>query len=102
MVSLLGCAFSLMAFAYGGYLVLAYLISGNHVSGWTTIMTALLFFAGINLLSLGVVGESVARIFDEVKGRPLFVARQRRGRARRAPTKRTQAWGHPMTARSRA
>jgi len=84
MVSLVGCAFSLMAFAYGGYLVLAYLLNGNQVSGWTTIVTALLFFAGVNLISLGVVGEYVARIFDEVKGRPLFVARQRRGRARRA------------------
>jgi len=90
MVSLLGCAFSLMSFAYGGYLVLAYLISGNRVSGWTTIMTALLFFAGINLISLGVVGEYVARIFHEVKGRPLFVTRQRRGRARRAHSKRTR------------
>ena len=90
MVSLLGGVFSLMAFVYGGYLVLAYLINGNQVSGWTTIMTALLFFAGINLVSLGVVGEYVARIFDEAKGRPLFVTRQQRGRARRANAKRTQ------------
>ncbi|MBV7481518.1 glycosyltransferase family 2 protein [Bordetella sp. BOR01] len=90
MVSLLGCAFSLASFAYGGYLVLTYLVSGNQVSGWTTIVTALLFFAGVNLISLGVVGEYVARIFDEVKERPLFVIRQRRGRARRASTQRTQ------------
>ncbi|HYG43407.1 MAG TPA: glycosyltransferase family 2 protein [Bordetella sp.] len=90
MVSLLGCAFSLASFAYGGYLVLAYLIGGNQVSGWTTIVTALLFFAGVNLISLGVVGEYVARIFDEVKGRPLFVIRQRRGRARRAGAQRAQ------------
>lgn len=90
MVSLLGCAFSLASFAYGAYLVLAYLVNGNRVSGWTTIVTALLFFAGVNLVSLGVVGEYVARIFDEVKGRPLFVARQRRGLARRASVRRAR------------
>ncbi|GAB1578835.1 glycosyltransferase family 2 protein [Bordetella petrii] len=90
MVSLLGCAFSLASFAYGAYLVMAYLVNGNRVSGWTTIVTALLFFAGVNLISLGVVGEYVARIFDEVKGRPLFVARQRRGLARRARVRRAR------------
>jgi len=84
MVSLLGCLFALFSFTYGGYLVLDYLINGNHISGWTTIVTALLFFAGVNLISLGIVGEYGAPIFDEVKGRPLFVVRQRRGRARRA------------------
>lgn len=57
-----------------------YLLLGNPVSGWTTIVTAVLFFAGINLISLGVVGEYVARIFDEVKGRPLYVVRRRQGR----------------------
>ncbi|AZY53677.1 glycosyltransferase family 2 protein [Bordetella avium] len=83
-VSMLGLVFALMSMVYGAYLVGAYFLDGNPVSGWTTIVTALLFFAGINLLSLGVVGEYVARIFDEVKGRPLYITRQRRGRARAA------------------
>ncbi|PND30529.1 glycosyltransferase [Achromobacter pulmonis] len=80
LVSLVGVAFALMALAYAAYLVADYLLSGNPVSGWTTIVTAVLFFAGVNLISLGVVGEYVARIFDEVKGRPLFVVRRRQGR----------------------
>ena len=63
---------------------IADLHQGNPVSGWTTIVTAVLFFAGVNLISLGVVGEYVARIFDEVKGRPLFVVRRRQGQAARA------------------
>lgn len=83
-VSLLGSAFALCSMLYGTYLVGSYLWVGNAVSGWTSIITALLFFAGVNLISLGVVGEYVARIFDEVKGRPLYVTRQRRGRARAA------------------
>lgn len=89
-VSLLGVLFALLSLVYGAYLVGAYLLVGNAVSGWTTIMTALLFFAGVNLISLGVVGEYVARIFDEVKGRPLYIARQRRGRARAARKARAQ------------
>ncbi|MNT41133.1 hypothetical protein D3C72_1774860 [compost metagenome] len=80
LVSLVGVAFAVMALAYAAFLVGDYLMSGNPVSGWTTIVTAVLFFAGVNLISLGVVGEYVARIFDEVKGRPLFVVRRRQGR----------------------
>ena len=83
LVSLVGVAFAVLALAYAAYLVGDYLLSGNPVSGWTTIVTAVLFFAGVNLISLGVVGEYVARIFDEVKGRPLFVVRRRQGRASR-------------------
>lgn len=79
MVSLVGVAFAVLALAYAGFLGVDYLMSGNAVSGWTTIVTAVLFFAGVNLISLGVVGEYVARIFDEVKGRPLFVVRRTRG-----------------------
>ena len=79
MISLTGIAIAILAFGYGTYLSLQYAMFGNLVSGWTTLITALLFFAGINLFSLGVVGEYVGRIFDEVKGRPLYVVRQRAG-----------------------
>ncbi|ARP87859.1 glycosyltransferase family 2 protein [Bordetella genomosp. 9] len=80
MVSVIGVIFAILSFAYGCYLVVDYWMYGNAVSGWTTIVAALMFFAGINLLSLGVVGEYVGRIFDEVKGRPLYVVREQRGR----------------------
>jgi glycosyltransferase involved in cell wall biosynthesis len=82
LVGLLGVVFALMAFVYGGYLVADYLLHGNEASGWTTIVTALLLFAGVNLISLGVIGEYIGRVFDEVKGRPVYVARQRLGHAR--------------------
>ena len=87
MASLVGGLFAALSFAYGCYVVGEYLVKGNIVAGWTTIVAALLFFAGLNLISLGIVGEYVARIFDEVKGRPLYVVRSRRGtgtRSRRA------------------
>jgi len=74
-LSLTGAFVALLAFGYGIYLVLEYLVIGNVVSGWTTIVTAMLFLSGINLLGLGVIGAYVGRIFDEVKQRPLYLVR---------------------------
>ncbi|MDR0780213.1 MAG: glycosyltransferase family 2 protein [Pseudomonadales bacterium] len=82
LLGLVGAAFALLSFGYGVFLVAQYLLYGNETSGWTTIITALLFFSGINLISLGVMGEYLARIFDEVKGRPLYIASQHLGQAR--------------------
>jgi glycosyltransferase involved in cell wall biosynthesis len=80
MVSVVGCLFALASFGYGCYLVTDYLRFGNDTSGWTTIVTALLFFAGVNLISVGILGEYIGRIFNEVKGRPLYVVRASHGR----------------------
>ena len=90
MASLLGVLFAALSIAYGCYVVGEYLVKGNIVAGWTTIVAVLLFFAGLNLISLGILGEYVARVFDEVKGRPLYVVRARKGtgtRSRRAGTR---------------
>lgn len=46
---------------------------GNLVSGWTSIMTTVTFLGGVQLLSVGILGEYIARIYDESKGRPLFI-----------------------------
>ena len=78
-VSLTGFVISICSFVYGLYIVGEYLLYENPVSGWPTIVTILLFFSGINLISVGIVGEYIARIFDEVKGRPLYLVRQSRG-----------------------
>ena len=83
-VSLTGFSLALLAFVYGGYLTLDYLVYGYDVSGWTTIVVSLMLFAGIQLVSLGVVGEYVGRIFEEVKGRPLFVVKREFGHGLKA------------------
>lgn len=75
----LGFVLALAAFGYGGYLTIAYLLYGHDVSGWTTIVVSLMLLAGIQLVSLGVVGEYVGRIYEESKKRPLYVVRQSLG-----------------------
>jgi len=81
--SLVGFLLALLAFAYGGYLVIDYFMHGRVVPGWTTIVVGLMFLSGIQLIGLGVLGEYVSRIFEEVKGRPLYVVRHRAGRSLR-------------------
>lgn len=79
-ISLAGGGVALLSMAYGLYLVLEYLLIGNEVSGWTTIVTAMLFLSGINLVALGMIGTYVGRVFDEVKQRPLYLIRNNLGR----------------------
>lgn len=78
-VSAAGIVLALLAFIYGAYLSLIYLLYGHAVSGWTTIVVSLMLFAGLQLMSLGIVGEYVGRIFEEVKARPLYVIRRQWG-----------------------
>jgi polyisoprenyl-phosphate glycosyltransferase len=82
-VSMLGFALALLAFVYGGYLTVSFVLYGHGVSGWTTIVVSLMLFAGIQLLSLGIVGEYVGRIFEEVKARPLYVIQRELGQGLR-------------------
>ena len=79
LVSLAGIVQALLAIGYGAWLIADYLVNGNPVSGWTTIVVLLLFFAGMQMVSVGILGEYVARIFQEVKGRPLYVVKRRLG-----------------------
>lgn len=74
-----GSILAILAFAYGSYLVLDYFVNGTDVSGWTTIVTGMFFFSGINLIALGTIGAYIARIFDEVKQRPLYVVKRNIG-----------------------
>ncbi|MBI2734727.1 MAG: glycosyltransferase family 2 protein [Aquabacterium sp.] len=78
--SIAGMVMALMAFLYGSVVIVDYLIYGNKVSGWTTIIVLLSFFVGIQLIGLGILGEYIARIFEEVKSRPLYVVRRSLGR----------------------
>ncbi|KLN56765.1 hypothetical protein VPARA_19680 [Variovorax paradoxus] len=79
MVSLVGLLFAVLALSYGAYVILDHLMFGNSVSGWATIVVSLMFFIGVQMIFTGIVGEYVARIYEEVKGRPLYVVRRASG-----------------------
>lgn len=69
----LGATISFLAILYGAYVVFDTVVHGNPVSGWPTLTVALMLFSGIQLLSIGILGEYIGRIFTEVKQRPLYV-----------------------------
>ena len=69
----LGLLFSLTGFIYACYLILKTFIYGSVLPGYTSLMVAIIFIGGIQLISLGIIGEYVARIFKEVKNRPIYL-----------------------------
>jgi hypothetical protein len=53
--------------------VIEHFIDGHPVPGWPTVVAGLMFFGGIQLLSIGILGECIGRIFEAVKQRPVYV-----------------------------
>jgi len=79
LVSNLGMLVSLSALLYMVYLMAARLFGDMTIQGWTSTVVIVLFLGGIQLLSLGIIGEYIGRIFDEVKQRPQYVIGDRLG-----------------------
>lgn len=69
----LGLLISIASFVIALFFLFYKLIVGVDVPGWTSLLIAVLFMGGIQLLTLGVMGEYVSRIYDEVKQRPVYV-----------------------------
>jgi dolichol-phosphate mannosyltransferase len=80
-VMLFGLAVSAAAFLYGIYLVARKLVWGGVVTGYASMMAALLFLSGIQLVAMGVIGIYLSKVFQEVKARPTYVVRSLRGLA---------------------
>lgn len=74
--SILGGVISLVAFIYMIIIIAKTLIWGEPVAGYPSLMCIILFLGGIQLLSLGIIGEYLGRIFNETKNRPTYIARQ--------------------------
>lgn len=74
--SILGFIISLIAFIYMIIVLTKTLIWGDPVAGYPSLMCIILFLGGIQLLSLGIIGEYLGRIFNETKNRPTYIARE--------------------------
>ncbi len=75
-VSILGVLVSSAAFVYIVVIILQTLLTDSHLSGYPSTMAVILFLGGVQLVSLGVIGEYVGRIFTETKGRPLYLVEE--------------------------
>ncbi len=79
LVTNLGLVVSLSGFLYGAIIIILGLFFGKVVPGWTTLMAAVIFLGGIQLIVVGVVGEYIGRIYVEVQQRPLYLIKQKIG-----------------------
>jgi dolichol-phosphate mannosyltransferase len=69
-----GALVSLSGLAYAGFVIAARLMGAyQQIPGWSTVVVAVLVLGGANLLMLGLIGEYVGRVYDEIKGRPPYV-----------------------------
>lgn len=74
--SMLGLTVSIIAFVYIIYLVVRPLFGVPTGDGYSSLMAAILFLGGVQLLSLGIIGEYIGRIFNETKQRPLYLVEE--------------------------
>ncbi len=72
-VSLLGIFFSIFSFVFGGWYFLQKILGFDLTPGLSTTVITITFFSGIQLIALGIIGEYIGRIYDEVKKRPKYI-----------------------------
>jgi hypothetical protein len=77
--SLVGVAISLGAVAYSVVVLAETLIFGRDSPGYPTLIISIMFLGGVQLISLGILGEYLGRVYDEVKRRPLFIVAEEIG-----------------------
>jgi len=69
----LGMATAVLAFVYAAWVIYKTLAYGDPVAGYPSLMVVILFLGGVQLMTIGVLGEYLGRMFDETKGRPLYL-----------------------------
>ena len=76
-MSVFGAALAVVGFAYAVFLVAYKFLHGQPIQGWSSLMVAIAFFSGVQLLSLGVLGEYLWRTLDAARSRKGFLVRER-------------------------
>ncbi len=84
--SYVGFVTALVAFAYGVFVIGKTLLFGEPVRGYPTLVVLVLFLGGLQLMALGIIGEYLARMFIEVKQRPLYLVARKLAPARPLPS----------------
>lgn len=75
----IGIVVSVVSFIYALWVVVKTLVWGDPVAGFPTLMIAILFLGGVQLLSLGIIGEYLGRVFNETKNRPVYFVKSFNG-----------------------
>lgn len=78
-ISTLGIFISIVGFILAVFLIVNKFMFNVPVQGWTTMMITLLMLSGIQMLTLGVIGEYLWRNFDESRGRPTYIVEETHG-----------------------
>lgn len=76
---MIGFVISIVALIYAIYIAIVTLLFGADLPGFPTLAVAIMFFGGVQLLSIGILGEYIARIFTEVKQRPKYLIEVKQG-----------------------
>jgi dolichol-phosphate mannosyltransferase len=74
--SYMGLFAAIACIPYAVWAVYSRLFTNNAAQGWASVIVAVLFLGGVQLIAIGILGEYLGRIYEEVKGRPLYVARE--------------------------
>ena len=75
----IGLVISALSFIYALFLIVRTIIYSVDVPGYASLMVVILFLGGLQMLTLGVFGEYLGRVYNEVKGRPLYIVKERYG-----------------------
>ncbi len=76
MATVIGCVVSAMALVYMVIRVIIAMIFGNPVAGYPSLLAIMLCLGGLTLLALGIIGEYIARTYEQVKARPIYIERE--------------------------
>ena len=74
--TMFGSLISLLAFSFGLYILIKKLVHGDPVPGYPSLMVMMTFLSGVQLMTIGILGEYIGRIFNETKHRPLYLIDQ--------------------------
>jgi polyisoprenyl-phosphate glycosyltransferase len=79
LLTLFGLCLAFIALTYGAWVVASRIVWGIEVPGYATIVASVMFFSGVQLFGMGIIAAYIARIYEEVKQRPLYLISKRYG-----------------------